>query len=231
MRASRILPVWALAASTALACGPSVPKGAPGAGGDAAAPATNDSETGATSPDDASNETLAVDSATSAVDSATSMDSPAPEQEASVAYTMLVTFYGWEDNSPPGDAIAYGKSDGFPTVHDVAGGAGTYADPLTLATDVSELAIGTRVYLPFCQKYAVVEDDCVECDADWSSSMSRHIDIWMNSDGTESASALMACEDQWTQNATSVVVAPAPGLPVGTTPLFTPATNTCALAP
>jgi 3D (Asp-Asp-Asp) domain-containing protein len=223
MRASRSLPVWALAASTAIACGSSVPKGAPGAGGDAAAPAAGGSETGATPPDDASNAALAVDSA--------SMDAAAPEQEAGVTYTMLVTFYGWDDNSPPGNAIAYAMSDGFPTYHDVAGGTGTYADPLTLATDVNELAIGTRVYLPFCQKYAVVEDDCVECDADWSSSMQRHIDVWMNSDGTESASALMACEDQWTQSATSVVVAPAPGLPVGTTPLFTPATNTCALAP
>jgi 3D (Asp-Asp-Asp) domain-containing protein len=213
---------------TAVACGSSLPQGA-GARDDAGAPAAGGAETGTPSPTDASNGSpaLAVDSAAASYGT----DAAAAEQEAGPTYTMLVTFYGWEDNSPPGDAIAYAKSDGFPTVHDVAGGTGTYSDPLTLATDVNELAIGTLVYLPFCQKYAVVEDDCVECDADWSSSMRRHVDVWMNSDGTESASALMACEDQWTQNAASVVVAPPLGLPVGTTPLFTPATNSCAVAP
>jgi 3D (Asp-Asp-Asp) domain-containing protein len=211
---------------TAVACGSSLPQGAPGAREDAGAPAAGGSETGTTSPADASDGPPAL-----AVANSDGSDAPAAEPEAGVTYTMLVTFYGWEDNSPPGDAIAYAKSDGFPTVHDVAGGTGTYADPLTLATDVNELAIGTRVYLPFCQKYALVEDDCVECDADWSTSMLRHVDVWMNSNGTENASALMACEDQWTQNAASVIVGPAAGLPVGATPLFTPATNACAFAP
>lgn len=150
---------------------------------------------------------------------------------SSSTYTMLVTFYGWADNCPPGDAIGYAKSDGFPTVHDVAGGTGTYADPLTMATDMAELAIGTKVYLPFCSKYAVMEDDCAECDTDWSTTMKRHIDVWMTSDGVETASALTICEDQWTEDATSVEVDPPPGRPVSAAPLFSPTTNTCEAVP
>jgi hypothetical protein len=152
----------------------------------------------------------------------------AADAAAGTTYTMLVTFYGWEDNSPPGDAIAFAKSDGYPTVHDGAGGTGSYADPLTLASDRLELAVGTLVYLPFLRKYAVMEDDCTECDTDWASGMQRHIDVWMNSNGTERVSALNACEDQWTQNATSVEVDPPSDRTVDLSPLFDPATNTCA---
>jgi 3D (Asp-Asp-Asp) domain-containing protein len=144
---------------------------------------------------------------------------------------MLVTFYGWADNSPPGNAIAYGKSSGYPTVHDAAGGTGSYADPITFASDSAEIAIGTRVYLPFCQKYAVMEDDCVQCDTDWASGMQRHIDVWMNSNGTESAPKLIACEDAWTQQSTVVEVNPPPGRAVAAVPLFTPATNVCSPPP
>src|SRR5438094_683071 len=43
--------------------------------------------------------------------------------------TTLVTFYGWADNDPPGDGIAY------PTRHTAAGGVGSYDDPITVATD------------------------------------------------------------------------------------------------
>jgi hypothetical protein len=150
--------------------------------------------------------------------------------EAGMSYVMNVTFYGWADNSPPGNAIAYPKSDGFPTVHDVAGGTGTLTDPITLATDSSELAPGTLVYIPFIEKYLVMEDDCTECDADWANGMQRHVDVWMNSDGTENATALTACEDQWTRTA-EVEVDPPAGLPVTTSPLFDPSQNTCRSTP
>jgi hypothetical protein len=35
---------------------------------------------------------------------------------------LKVTFYGWPDNEPPGDAIAY------PTWHQTAGGTGAWED-------------------------------------------------------------------------------------------------------
>jgi hypothetical protein len=151
--------------------------------------------------------------------------------EAGTTLSLYVTFYGWVDNSPPGNAIAYPKSDGYPTVHNAAGGTGTYADPITFATDRAEFAPGTRLYLPFAQEYAIMEDDCVECDSDWTSSQKRHIDVWMNSNGSEMPSALLDCEDQWTMNAAAVEVSPPEGRTVAAAPLFDPATNVCRATP
>jgi 3D (Asp-Asp-Asp) domain-containing protein len=145
--------------------------------------------------------------------------------------SVYVTFYGWADNSPPGGAIAYPQSDGYPTLHETAGGTGTYADPITFATDKAEFPVGTRLYVPFIEKYVMMEDDCVECDSDWTSSHKWHIDLWMNSNGTESTSSLTNCEDRWTRDSTSVEIDPPDGRMVTTTPLFTPATNTCRTTP
>jgi hypothetical protein len=58
-----------------------------------------------------------------------------------------------------------------------------------------------------------------------------HIDVWMNSNGTEDPTALDNCEDQWTQSATTVEIDPPPSRPVTTTPLFDPATNVCRTTP
>jgi 3D (Asp-Asp-Asp) domain-containing protein len=151
--------------------------------------------------------------------------------EGGTTYTMYVTFYGWADNSPPGNAIAYPMNGGYPTVHNAAGGTGTFTDPITLATDEAELPIGTIVYIPFIEKYLVMEDDCTECDQDWTSTMKRHVDVWMNSDGTDNATDLTNCEDQWTKSAAAVQVNPAAGLPVTTAPLFDPSTNVCRTTP
>lgn len=145
--------------------------------------------------------------------------------------SVYVTFYGWADNSPPGGAIAYPMNGGYPTLHDAAGGTGTYADPITFATDKSELPVGTRVYVPFIEKYVIMEDDCAECDTDWTTSQKWHIDVWMNSNGTESSSALQTCEGNWTRTATVIEVNPPPGRTVTTRPLFDPSTNTCRTTP
>jgi hypothetical protein len=59
--------------------------------------------------------------------------------QASTTRNFLVTLYGWPDNSPPGNAIAYPADEGYPTIHNVASGTGTYADPITYATDQAEL--------------------------------------------------------------------------------------------
>jgi hypothetical protein len=162
------------------------------------------------------------------LDAASASDASA---EAGTTLSLYVTFYGWVDNSPPGNAIAYPKSDGYPTVHNGAGGTGTYADPITFATDKAEFAPGTRLYLPFAQKYAIMEDDCVECDSDWTSSQKRHIDVWMESNGSEMPSALLDCEDQWTMNAATVEVSPPEGRTVAAAPLFDPTTNVCRATP
>ena len=171
-----------------------------------------------------------------ALDASTTPDaaSDAPANALADGGTLMsvyVTFYGWADNSPPGGAIAYPKSDGYPTLHETAGGTGTFSDPITFATDKAEFPVGTILYVPFIEKYVMMEDDCVECDSDWTSSHKWHIDLWMNSDATENASSLASCEDRWTRDATEVELSPPSDRTVTTTPLFTPATNTCRTAP
>jgi hypothetical protein len=153
-------------------------------------------------------------------------DAPAVHTQA-----VYLTFYGWPDNSPPGNAIAYPKSGGFPTVHDAAGGTGTYADPITFATDEAELPVGTRLFAPVIEKYLIMEDDCAECDTDWSSSQKWHIDVWMNSNGTDDSNAVLNCEDQWTQSTTVVEVDPPPGRPATAPPLFDTTSNVCRTSP
>ncbi|HEY5146652.1 MAG TPA: hypothetical protein VII82_07780, partial [Polyangiaceae bacterium] len=145
--------------------------------------------------------------------------------------SVYATSYGWADNDPPGTAIAYPKNGGYPTVHDAAGGTGTFADPITFATDKSEFAPGTVLYVPFIGKYVVMEDDCAECDTDWSTSQKHHIDIWMNSSAAEMTNALIQCEDAWTRTSTNVEDNPPSTRTVTTVPLFDPATNTCRTAP
>jgi 3D (Asp-Asp-Asp) domain-containing protein len=151
--------------------------------------------------------------------------------QAGTTIALYVTFYGWADNSPPGAAIAYPKSGGFATLHDAAGGTGTLADPITFATDKAEFPPGTILYVPFIKKYVIMEDDCVECDADYSGSHKLHIDLWMNSNASEDKNALIQCEDAWTRTTTNVEASPPDNRAVTTAPLFDPSTNTCRTAP
>jgi len=78
---------------------------------------------------------------------------------------MYVTSYGYDDNSPPSDQIAYPKDDGYPTIHNFAfEGTGTYDDPNTMASYNPEIPIGSMVYVPMLRKYFVMEDLCGECE-------------------------------------------------------------------
>ncbi len=74
-----------------------------------------------------------------------------------------LTGYSYWDNTPPGSSEI-----SHPVLHDVAGGVGTYRDPITLAVghvisgndDILDFPAGTRFYLPHLRKYAIVEDTC-----------------------------------------------------------------------
>jgi hypothetical protein len=159
-------------------------------------------------------------------------DSSAPtDARPAQTQSVYMTFYGWPDNSPPGGAIAYPKNGGFPTVHSAAGGTGTYADPITFATDEAEFPVGTRLFAPVIEKYLVMEDDCAECDTDWFSSQKWHIDVWMNSNGGDDSNAVLDCEDQWTKSTTVVEVNPPPGRPATAPPLFDTTTSVCRTSP
>ncbi|HEX6526091.1 MAG TPA: ricin-type beta-trefoil lectin domain protein [Streptosporangiaceae bacterium] len=157
---------------------------------------------------------------------------PSGTARASTTRNFLVTLYGWPDNSPPGNDIAYPADEGNPTIHNVASGTGTYADPITYATDKAELPIGTKVYYPFLHRYFIMEDDCVECDQDWTGQGPDggpglyHIDLWINGQNGNS-SDVINCEDNLTQNSAPVIVNPPGNEPVDTTPLFDSSSNTC----
>src|SRR5580698_649766 len=157
---------------------------------------------------------------------------PSGAAKASTSRNFLVTLYGWPDNSPPGDAIAYPEDGGYPTIHNVASGTGTYANPITYATDKSELAIGTIVYYPYLHRYFIMEDDCTECDEDWTGSGPDggpglyHIDLWIGGQGGNS-NDVINCEDNLTQNSEQVIIDPPNNEPVDTTALFNSSTNTC----
>jgi hypothetical protein len=145
--------------------------------------------------------------------------------QASTTQNYEVTLYGWPDNSPPGDAIAYPADAGYPTIHDVASGTGTYSNPITFATDSSELAIGSVVYYPYLHRYFIMEDDCVQCDQDWASGI-HHIDLWIGGEGGNTGDVIN-CEDNLTQGSSPVIVDPPSNEPVDTTALFNSSTNTC----
>jgi len=133
---------------------------------------------------------------------------------------VYVTFYGGPDNDPPGSTdIAYPNGR-----HGSAGGVGSYADPITLATDPRELPPGTLVYAPQWQKYFVMEDDCEECIDEWGADHHPHVDLWTGATGSK----LLACENTLTpDDPVALEINPPSDRPVDLRPLYDPATNTC----
>lgn len=132
---------------------------------------------------------------------------PTPEGETRL--TTWVTGYTFWDNDPPGSAII-----ALPVVHDEAGGAGTWDDPVTIAVGYTgetwHYPPGTRFYLPRLKKYAVVEDMCATCGGGYEGH--PHVDIYIG--GAEiSPEAADACARTITA-VQEIVIHPAPDYPV-----------------
>jgi hypothetical protein len=126
---------------------------------------------------------------------------------------FYVTLYGAHDNTP-----ANSRDIAYPVIHKEAGGTGTFEDPLTFATDKRELPVGTIVYYPYLKRYFIMEDDCTECDNDWSDRRYKHIDLWA---GASNDPDIERCEASLTQDGQVEVIVGAPdGLPVDRTPLY-----------
>ncbi len=152
--------------------------------------------------------------------------------EAATTQQTFLTFYGWYDNTPPGNDISY------PKIHSGAGGKGTFADPITFATAKAELAPGTKVWVPRVRKYFIMEDSCQECGADWSGHGPnggpglRHIDLWLGGKGGNPFDAIN-CEDALTHYTATgpilepVIVNPPSTEPFDATPLFNTKTGDC----
>lgn len=147
---------------------------------------------------------------------------PAPRAPAAASGTVdvYVTFYGGLDNDPPGsDDIAYPNGR-----HATAGGTGTYADPVTLATDPRELPPGTVVYEAQLQKYFVMEDDCDSCISEWAARHRPHVDLWT----AQAGSGLLACEEALTPSReVPLQINPPPDRPVDPRPLYDSAAGRC----
>jgi len=126
-----------------------------------------------------------------------------------------VTFYGYPDNSPPGAGTAYNCGGR----NNIAGGTGTYADPLTFATADGEFQQCEIIYLPYLKKYLRYEDSCEQCTTDWSSGKA-HIDVWTGSNSSNGGQNQIDCEDSLTPDAQSIVRSPPNNLDVDDSALF-----------
>ena len=84
---------------------------------------------------------------------------PSQTQSCSSLDNVQITFFGYPDNSPPGAGIAWTNCG-----HSLAGGTGSYDDPITFATATDgDFKVCDIVYLPHLRKYARYEDDCEQC--------------------------------------------------------------------
>lgn len=96
---------------------------------------------------------------------------------------------------------------------EIAGGTGTYDDPLTMASAGNWFCHLEIVYLPYLQKYLRYEDYCQECVKDAPKVM--HIDIWTGSNTTNGGNLQLQCEDILTPTPLqSMIRSPAPNLTV-----------------
>ena len=143
---------------------------------------------------------------------------------------VYVTLFGWPDNSPPGNVIAYPANAGFPTIHNVATAGQTYSSPGTFASDAlsnGELSVGEIVYDAHFQKYFILEDECVQCETDWNNSGKRHIDLWVGGNPPANDTDVDNCEDALTLDGQTIIANPPNNETVNTTPLYNSNTNTC----
>ncbi|KAE9370822.1 hypothetical protein N431DRAFT_492846 [Stipitochalara longipes BDJ] len=131
--------------------------------------------------------------------------------------SVEITFYGYPDNDPPSAQTAYNCGGR----NNIAGGTGTYDDPLTMASASGEFSQCEIVYVPYLEKYVRYEDYCQECTDDFNGSGKRHIDVWTGSSTVNGGQAQINCEDSLTPSGDIVIVrSPDSSYGVDTAPLY-----------
>ncbi|KAL2056551.1 hypothetical protein ABVK25_002945 [Lepraria finkii] len=109
------------------------------------------------------------------------------------------TFYGYPDGNS--DTTSFGCSGTSPTGQGnnggTAGGSGTYEDPETFATALTNTHFKECeiIYLPYLQKYFRYNDHCLQCITDLANGLT-HIDLWIGSD-TNGGAVQTTCEDDF----------------------------------
>ncbi|GAM27410.1 hypothetical protein SAMD00019534_105860 [Acytostelium subglobosum LB1] len=127
--------------------------------------------------------------------------------------TTYMSFYAAGDNCPPGPAIAYPRKSGG-----VAGGLGTYANPITFAGAKASIPTKSIIYSPTYKKYLIMEDSCEECINKWNSQKKYHVDVWLGP--STIAKGTTDCEVALTLGSTSIILNPFSNYTVDTTPFF-----------
>ncbi|KAF7177580.1 hypothetical protein CNMCM7691_005909 [Aspergillus felis] len=142
-------------------------------------------------------------------------------QACDIVPAVTHTFYGFPDNDPAGPAIAYDCGRGL-----IAGGTGTFDDPLTFASAPGEFTQCEVIFAPYLHKYIRFEDLCSQCADEWTNSSIHHIDIWTGSNTTDGGQDQINCEMRLTPTGgLSIVRNPSADLAVDATPLFVPGGN------
>ncbi|KAL2065224.1 hypothetical protein VTL71DRAFT_2893 [Oculimacula yallundae] len=127
-----------------------------------------------------------------------------------------LTFYGFPDNDPPSAQVAYNCGGR----NYVAGGTGSFSDPVTMASAKGEFSQCEIVYVPYLKKYVRYEDYCQQCTDDFKSGK-RHIDIFTGSSMVSGGNEQIDCENKLTPNGDIVIVrSPASNYEVDTAPLY-----------
>ncbi|KAH8649854.1 hypothetical protein BX600DRAFT_517088 [Xylariales sp. PMI_506] len=129
-------------------------------------------------------------------------------QTCAVKTDVDYTFYTYDSN---GDSSEVAYNCGGRNY--VAGGTGTYDDPLTFASSPDEYTVCEIIYSPYLKKYLRMEDECDACSSDWDNGIA-HIDVWIGN-------APDSCADDLTPASGQYVVAnPADNLSVDSTTLY-----------
>ena len=102
---------------------------------------------------------------------------PAANRQCSVVSSVSHTFYGIPDNDPAGSAATAYDCGGR---NYIAGGVGTFSNPLTFAAAPGVFSQCEVIYDPYVRKYIRYEDYCQACVDDWAKGIVR-IDIFTGS--------------------------------------------------
>lgn len=134
----------------------------------------------------------------------------APAQAAGSERTIsaYTTGYSWYDNTPVGSSQIAN-----PVIHDVAGGKGTYSDPITVAVGSNgEIAYGTRFYVPVLHRYFIAEDHGGSQLNSPRGGADVWLDLWVGGSGV-SESSVNNCMNSFT-GVHTVIQNPSSGYPV-----------------
>ncbi|KAL8825188.1 MAG: hypothetical protein Q9191_004566 [Dirinaria sp. TL-2023a] len=137
-------------------------------------------------------------------------------QSCSPLSDVKITFFGYPDNSPPGAGLAFTQCG-----HSLAGGTGSYDDPISFATATDgDFKVCDVVYLPWVKKYARYEDDCEQCGEDWDKNHEYHIDLWTGSTTENGGQTQIDCENSLPGGPQTIVRNPPKNLETDTAPFF-----------